>query len=461
MKKKIIISTIIAVGICMPLIIKWATNELTTAVDWMYQNGLTKYTSVSAFRSTDTIRRDEASKLFSLFAQTVLGKDWPTQTAACATFTDVASTNTMKTFIIDSCNRWYVLWSAGKFYPTSSLTNIQAISIIMRMLEGKQDESWTHRYDVYFARATELWLLDGLSFSNKSAAIKRGILGILLYRTSQLPDLETYTDTITSSTQPDLILSAVGLNTNYAAPKVGDEHIYVNFTIKNLGTPLHLSSTKKIIFSCSSNSKILEKEISNWFIDTNGTFSMDGITNTIDPKIFLFPAEESNYTVTCSVRLQSSTLHESNENNNSKSFSFVVNPATSGKPDLIIDSLILDPNYSSPKVNDEHVYLKMTIKNTWETMTFTPINQAVINCHNNTNIISTSITWWTLWKNQTMTLSLTNPYDPNIYMFIAPENNYAIHCLILLSSQSTIQESVVNEGNYKSIYFNVGTGSGY
>gem|GEM_PF-2028141 len=60
----------------------------------------------------------------------------------------------------------------------------------------------------------------------------------MLYRVGNLPDLDTYIQQnnidIVSSDKPDLVLYKVGLNPNVTAPKVGDDAMTVDFTVKNI-----------------------------------------------------------------------------------------------------------------------------------------------------------------------------------------------------------------------------------
>ena len=329
MKKKLWIFLIASAFIAVPLMIHWASTELDTAVTWLNTNGLTQYTTATTFKATINIRRDEAAKFFSVFAKNILKKADISTSSSCSRLSDVSNSNTMRSYILDTCSRGYIMWSAGKFTPWASLSNEQAIAIIIRMLDGKKyDESWPSRSSMYYQRAEYLWLSAGLSLSNKKGAISRGILGILLYRAWQPAMTNTINSTL--SDKPDLILDSVWLNSGYPSPKVNDEHFYVDLTVKNLGKSISFSATTKWIFSCSNNGvEIIHKEIVNWTIKQNGVFSVGWITNTPNPSIYLFITPESNYTVNCSFQLQSATVQESNANNNSKSFSFAVGTTSS------------------------------------------------------------------------------------------------------------------------------------
>ncbi|MEI7919967.1 MAG: hypothetical protein WCH65_07605 [bacterium] len=78
---------------------------MDTAVSWLYQNGLTKYTNATTFKSNNTIRRDEASKFFSVFAKNILQRPNISTSSSCMGFSDLDASNSMKTEVLDSCSR--------------------------------------------------------------------------------------------------------------------------------------------------------------------------------------------------------------------------------------------------------------------------------------------------------------------------------------------------------------------
>ena len=95
--------------VCTPLILHGASNELDTAVNRLNTNGLTQYTTATTFKATQSIRRDEAAKFFSVFAKNILKKADISVNSVCNKFSDVTSTNTMKSYIGDACSRGYIL----------------------------------------------------------------------------------------------------------------------------------------------------------------------------------------------------------------------------------------------------------------------------------------------------------------------------------------------------------------
>ena len=158
------------------------TQEVVT---WMYENGLTVFSTSAAFHPERSIRRDEAAKFIAIFAQNILGQSW-NPNPACHTFNDVAQTNTLKDSIVKACELWYIKGSNRKFSPSGNLTNEQAIAIVIRTYEGLLDEPQSNRSKNYYSRATELGISDGLNLSNKTAPISRWTFATLVYRVSKI-----------------------------------------------------------------------------------------------------------------------------------------------------------------------------------------------------------------------------------------------------------------------------------
>jgi len=79
--------------------------EFEYALAMMNKNGLTKYTSVDAYRPNDSLTRQEAAKFFVEFAKKVLGKS--SNVALVATnceFTDLAKVDvSLKPYITEAC----------------------------------------------------------------------------------------------------------------------------------------------------------------------------------------------------------------------------------------------------------------------------------------------------------------------------------------------------------------------
>jgi len=159
-------------------------TDTQAAIDFMYTNGLTKFNTTSTFMATQSLRRDEAAAFFARFARDVLGMTPDTSKTECNAFTDLAQGhNDLQGEMIASCQLGLMKWSNGKFMPKDKFTNAQALTVIVRLLDGNQPETGTHWASNYLARAKVLWLTSGLqtnSSSNLDAFISRGDVAKLI-----------------------------------------------------------------------------------------------------------------------------------------------------------------------------------------------------------------------------------------------------------------------------------------
>ena len=67
-------------------------QELAQAVQWMYQNDLTKFDNVQNFEPNTTLTREAAAKFFGVFAQNYLKKQEQRDLYACD-FSDKTQAN--------------------------------------------------------------------------------------------------------------------------------------------------------------------------------------------------------------------------------------------------------------------------------------------------------------------------------------------------------------------------------
>ena len=184
---KFLLPLVVIMGI-IPSVSLGAQTQQTNiqeVVSRMYENGLTVFSTSATFHPERNIRRDEAAKFISLFAQEVLDQQWESD-PACYTFNDIATTNSLKDYITQSCELGYMKWANNKFNPSGNLSNQQAIAIVIRTYEWRLDEPKTDRSQNYYARAKELGITDWLNISNKTAAITRGNFATLVYRVAKI-----------------------------------------------------------------------------------------------------------------------------------------------------------------------------------------------------------------------------------------------------------------------------------
>ncbi|MDR0607279.1 MAG: hypothetical protein LBG52_02770 [Candidatus Peribacteria bacterium] len=155
-----------------------SASLLSDAIQWGYDQGLTRYTTPSEFRSYDSLRRDEASKFFIEFVNT---QGYATSYGANCYFSDeYLAISDLRSYLKTACEYGIFNGANGKFLPDQKLTNAQAITVVVRILDGKQSENGAHRADNYYTRARDIGL-DLTNFYDKDAPTTRGDVITLLY----------------------------------------------------------------------------------------------------------------------------------------------------------------------------------------------------------------------------------------------------------------------------------------
>jgi len=159
----------------------------------MYSKWLTKFDNPTDFMTTKWLRRDEASKFFVQYAKEVMWFVSDTTERSC-NFTDLNKARPdLKETIQESCQLWLFQWHAWKFMPTELLTNAQAITVLMRMIDGKKDETQWHFAQVYFDTAKEYEIMNWLnlnSTANFDKLTTRGEVAKLLFNGSNLAGIK-------------------------------------------------------------------------------------------------------------------------------------------------------------------------------------------------------------------------------------------------------------------------------
>ena len=167
--------------------------ELESAVQWMYDNELTRYDNIVQFLPNDTLTREQAAKFFWNFA-VYLEKDTIVSVDACQ-FNDVANADyTLLPHIISSCQLWLFKGSQGNFMPFDQLTRAEALTVVMRTLDGKMDETVVPRWSNYHKSARQLGLTTENDVYSLDAPISRYEIALILYRASgeNVPKLQEH-----------------------------------------------------------------------------------------------------------------------------------------------------------------------------------------------------------------------------------------------------------------------------
>lgn len=157
-------------------------DEMDKALYRMFNNGLTKYDTLSGYRPDDQLLREEAAKIIGQ-AYDLLGFEKEIKNTDCS-FSDSESFDpSLAPFIASTCSYWVFKGNDGKFLPQKSLTKAEALTVLIRILEGKSSsqafEPW---WTVYFIKAKEISLTEETEVLSLDRPITRREIALLIYR---------------------------------------------------------------------------------------------------------------------------------------------------------------------------------------------------------------------------------------------------------------------------------------
>jgi hypothetical protein len=192
----------------------------TQVLPWMSSNGLTKYTSSVDFRAEDSIVRGEAAKFVASFG--VL-KNIPQTFTAC-TFTDLDwYDSTLTPHIQTACSLWLLKGGNGKFSPNATLTEAQALAIVIRSVAWMQDETMSPWYKAYFTKAQALGLITNETLTSiNTTQVTRAKLWTRFYLSTEEGMKMVGDDTMKDDTmmQDDAMMKKPWMYTDYSADAV-------------------------------------------------------------------------------------------------------------------------------------------------------------------------------------------------------------------------------------------------
>jgi hypothetical protein len=162
-----------------------ADQEFAKAVARMYSYWLTKYPDVASFRWSDIVIREQAAKFYSQFAVNVLYQVID-MTKYCE-FKDITAADpSLRNAMLTSCLLWLFHGKDGNFMPLKDLSKAEALAVLVRTIDKKQDESTVPWYKNYHSRALKLWLTKQKSLDGLEQSVSRYELALLLFRASQM-----------------------------------------------------------------------------------------------------------------------------------------------------------------------------------------------------------------------------------------------------------------------------------
>lgn len=271
------IFTLLLIFISILQVTNAATPDFTeTVFPWLQTSWLTKYTNIADFRWGDLITRWEAAKFITQYAKKIgLEKNY----FSC-TFNDLEwYDSTLIPYIQSACAYWLLKWSNNKFMPNDTITEAQAVAVVIRSLEWFHDETLTPRYKMYYMNGQDYKLIEKETLESvwytkitRSKIWTRFFIGTENYERLHPQKNDTWTDDITdveknidsASSSPENISPSIQktLNNDSSIQKTVDRVIN-DIDLPNASIPLW---TKELSFW------VKVQNIWNWIYDLDTLF---------------------------------------------------------------------------------------------------------------------------------------------------------------------------------------------
>ena len=254
-------------------------NEYDDAIKRMHQEWLTIHSTTQAYKLDGDLRRDEAAKLFVKFLSLQTGATLENGfiVPESCEFQDLDKARSdLKDSIKSACFQWIILWKNGKFSPDQTLTKAQGVTILMRILEGKQSEPNPKEWRLnYYKLARKKKLLTAEQRNNPTAPMKRGELALLLHKAWNLQ--WRWEQSLNTTVKPQLLTGetnnqnshsftwkSLPVNTCSELPKSLNtcSQYTCETNDKGLGMKMHFSVSPLSSWECSFSQELPEPSLS-------------------------------------------------------------------------------------------------------------------------------------------------------------------------------------------------------
>ena len=138
--------------------------QLKEAIEWMHANWLTQYDTPEKFWSNDYLTREQAAKFFTNFYSKVLNKKF-NENIDLKVFSDMDEAGSeLKYYIFQAYDMWLFKGLKWNFMPKNKLTQAQAISVAIRMVNWNLEQIKNAWYINYYTKAKKYGLLKRWKF---------------------------------------------------------------------------------------------------------------------------------------------------------------------------------------------------------------------------------------------------------------------------------------------------------
>lgn len=170
--------------------ITWLDNidddEFWYAITFLNKYGIEKTENINNFNKDEILTRQQVAKMLSLYATKVINIKPNTQENC--NFQDIEFWDkSYQDYIKSSCQLWIMKWSNWLFFPYFNIKKSELITILIRTIYWKLDETNNIWFKEYIDKAIEIWLIkdtpnnkDYESIAQKD--ITKYELSLMLYR---------------------------------------------------------------------------------------------------------------------------------------------------------------------------------------------------------------------------------------------------------------------------------------
>ena len=156
--------------------------EVSEAMFWMRETGITNATNISTFNPFDSLTREQAAKMVVQYAKSqnipaLSGSDF-------CSFTDLTKSDpTLQSSIKEACQLGLMQGNGKLFNPKQTMKKAEFIALLIRISEkNRLDEKTNPRWSNYFIKAKELGIINNEDYLSFEAPLTRYEAGLLLYR---------------------------------------------------------------------------------------------------------------------------------------------------------------------------------------------------------------------------------------------------------------------------------------
>jgi len=136
--------------------------EKKIVLDFAVNYGITNMTTIEKFRPADTVTRQEAAAIFVRTAEKLYNQKYASFPDNCNILykDDETISNDFKEIVYSACALGLMVGNQGYFIPQGTLTRGQALSILIKMIDGPAKTSLEPVWLNYSERAHQLGVID-------------------------------------------------------------------------------------------------------------------------------------------------------------------------------------------------------------------------------------------------------------------------------------------------------------